>query len=197
MPNILEYKHCLQHLDKRRGRLHSPPSKYEKYNSSTDMDGYLSTLVRMEESDDLWLELESCSSKEPFLVLESSLSSCPVCHIGKIKEVKRSGKSQMIIYTRSGILYSSLYTTLRTFTFSVHCSQSLSPGTEQSWRSTRRSGATTGVAELVHSTVTSVTVATASSCPRPSVKRFWSSPVKLALWSTSLLRLSAMYISFR
>ena len=108
MPNILEYKHRLQHLDKRRGRLHSPPSKYEKYNSSTDMDGYLSTLVRMEESDDLRLELESCSSKEPFLVLESSLSSCPVCHIGKIKEVKRSGKSQMIIYTRSGILYSSL-----------------------------------------------------------------------------------------
>ena len=36
------------------------------------MDGYLSTLVRMEESDDLRLELESCSSKEPFLVLESS-----------------------------------------------------------------------------------------------------------------------------
>ena len=72
MPNILEYKHRLQHLDKRRGRLHSPPSKYEKYNSSSDMDGYLSTLVRMEESDDLRLELESCSSKEPFLVLESS-----------------------------------------------------------------------------------------------------------------------------
>ena len=65
MPNILEYKHRLQHLDKRRGRLHSPPSKYEKYNSSTDMDGYLSTLVRMEESDDLWLELESCSSCHP------------------------------------------------------------------------------------------------------------------------------------
>ena len=56
----------------------------------------------MEESEDLQLELDSCPSKEPSLVLESSLSSCPVCQIGTIKEVKRSGKSQMIIYTRDG-----------------------------------------------------------------------------------------------
>ena len=52
--------------------------------------------------EDLKLELESCPQKEPVISLESSLSSCPVCQIGELKEVKREGKTQMIIYTRDG-----------------------------------------------------------------------------------------------
>ena len=52
--------------------------------------------------EDLKLELESCPQTEPVFSLESSLSSCPVCQIGELKEVKREGKTQMIIYTRDG-----------------------------------------------------------------------------------------------
>ena len=54
--------------------------------------------------EDLQLELESCPSKEPVLTLESCLTSCPVCQIGELKVVKRSSKTQMIIYTRYEIL---------------------------------------------------------------------------------------------
>ena len=56
------------------------------------------------EVEDLQLELESCPSKEPVLTLESCLTSCPVCQIGELKVVKRSSKTQMIIYTRYKIL---------------------------------------------------------------------------------------------
>ena len=61
------------------------------------------------EVEDLQLELDSCPSKEPVISLESCLTSCPVCQIGELKVVKRSSKTQMIIYTRYNIVNPSFF----------------------------------------------------------------------------------------
>ena len=69
--------------------------------------------------EDLQLELESCPSKEPVISLESCLTSCPVCQIGELKVVKRSSKTQMIIYTRYEI--TSIFFTRNFHFFWMNC----------------------------------------------------------------------------
>ena len=54
--------------------------------------------------DDYLVELESCRSEAPSITLETDLTSCPVCLIGEPKEVNRSTKSKIIVYTRDGTL---------------------------------------------------------------------------------------------
>ena len=54
--------------------------------------------------DDYLVELESCRSEAPSITLETDLTSCPVCLIGEPKEINRSTKSKIIVYTRDGTL---------------------------------------------------------------------------------------------
>ena len=54
--------------------------------------------------DDYLVKLESCRSEAPSITLETDLTSCPVCLIGEPKEINRSTKSKIIVYTRDGTL---------------------------------------------------------------------------------------------
>ena len=54
--------------------------------------------------DNYLVKPKSCRSEAPSITLETDLTSCPVCLIGEPKEINRSTKSKIIVYTRDGTL---------------------------------------------------------------------------------------------
>ena len=64
----------------------------------------LPTFKTSRDKDDFKNYSGSCRSEAPSVTLETDLTSCPVCLIGEPKEINRSTKSKIIVYTRDGTL---------------------------------------------------------------------------------------------